>query len=204
MNNSHSHYSIGFFSLAFATLLYGLYGVASKIVGIDFGVFFLGWSRSLVIALIVFAYFLFARQWIAVRKEDYRWFASMSTFGITAFLAIFVAFNRLPIGVALFAYYASSTLASYGIGYVLFKEKLTASKFLLLGLSLAGLFLLFYDRFQSGSIAFLLLACFSGIAGAVWNVFSKKVSPIYPTTQIIFYRRTNSHSDKSAAVTTHQ
>ena len=56
MNNFRNNYSIGFFSLAFATLLYGLYGVASKIIGIDFGVFFLGWSRSLVIALIVFVY----------------------------------------------------------------------------------------------------------------------------------------------------
>ena len=186
MNNFRSHYSTGFFSLAFATLLYGFYGVVSKIVGIDFGVFFLGWSRSLVIALIVFVYFFFVRQWIVVRKEHYKWFATMSTFGIASFLAIFVAFNRLPIGVALFTYYASSTLASYCIGYVLFKEKFTASKILLLGISLMGLLLLFYDRFQSGSIALLLLACFSGVAGAVWNVFSKKVSPVYPTTQIIF------------------
>lgn len=183
MHNS----SKGFLALILATFLYAFYGVLSRVVGIDFGIFFLGWTRSLFVALIAFCYFLFAKHWIAIYKKDYKWFAAMGSFGIAAFLTIFVAFNHLPIGVAIFTYFASSTIASYYIARFLFKEKFTTRKILLLITSLAGLFLLFYDRFQSGgTITFLLLAFFSGIAGAVWNVFSKKISSTYPLTQIIF------------------
>lgn len=110
----------------------------------------------------------------------------MGVFGVASFLAIFIAFNRLPIGVAFFTYYASSTLTGFGIGHALFKERITLNKTLLLTISLFGLSLLFFDRLQTGNISFLYLASFSGISGAVWNVFSKKISPVYPTTQIIF------------------
>ncbi len=187
MKTSQNHHKeLSFFSLVCATLLYGLYGVVSKVVGTDFGVFFLGWTRSAVIALLIVLYLLFSKRWTPVRKEDYPWFLAMSIFGIASFLTIFVAFNHLAIGTALFAYYASATVTSYCIGYLLFQETLTARKVALLGMALLGLFFLFYDRSDGGQFSFLFLACFSGIAGAVWNVFSKKVSTRYPIAQITF------------------
>lgn len=168
-----------------AALLYGLYGVISKMVGIDFGVFFLGWSRGVIIGLVVLIIFFVRRHWIKLQTGDYKWFASMSTAGVISFLTIFVAFNYIPIGTALFVFFSSLIIASYVIGYWLFREQLTVSKLVLLGLSLAGLILLFYGRLDGDNWQFLALACISGISGAIWNVFSKKVSVVYPLSEII-------------------
>lgn len=174
----------GLISLVLAALFYGLYGVLSRIISMDFGAVFQVVARDTIVLGILTLYILKLKKWKKVIKSDYKWFFLMTFPGIVSIVAIFIAFNNLALGTAMFAFYAASTLASYLLGFTLFKEKLTWKKITSLFTSFIGLYLMFFSLFSAGKIIFLILACVSGIGSAGWNVISKKVSKKYAITQV--------------------
>lgn len=174
----------GILLLIAANLFLGLWGVAARMIGVDFGVFFFLFVRSLIIlfCLGLYSFFRF-RTWKGIEKDDYRWLILMSLSGFISSVLGFLAFNTLAIGTTYFVFYAVSTLGGYFFGKILFGEKLSGLRKISLFISLFGLFLIFSVNLAQENI-FLVLAMLAGFAGAGWNVFSKKVSLKYSLTQI--------------------
>ncbi len=99
---------------------------------------------------------------------------------------IFIAFNKIAIGTAYFLFYAGSVFTGYVLGRIFFNEKLTSLKAASLLIGLIGLILIYSIGFESNKVWFYILANIAGIGSAIWNVFSKKISQKYSTSQIVF------------------
>lgn len=175
----------GIVSLVFGTLLFSLWGVLPRLIGMDFGVFFQSLSRSSIILLILLPLFLWRRNWLKVEKGDYPWFLGMSLAGFLSVVTGFVAFNNLSVGITYFVFYSSSTLAGYLLGRWLFQERFQAVKILSLFVCLAGLLVIFSFDPAGNNPFYLSLALLSGLGGAGWNVLSKKVSSRYSLLQVM-------------------
>ena len=172
-------------SLLSAALLWSLWGVFSRLLGIDFGIFYQAFSRGLIIFLILFGGLLVKRNWKKILPADYKWFLGMGLFGLLSAVSAFIAFNYLTIGTTLFAFYAASTLGGYFLGSILFREKLTRIKIVSLLISLAGLFVIFSLTFERADLFYLSLSALGGFGFAGWQIFSKKVSDRYSLIQVM-------------------
>jgi drug/metabolite transporter (DMT)-like permease len=174
----------GILLLVVANLFLGLWGVAARIIGVDFGVFFFLFVRSLIILSLLAGYSFFrSGAWKRIEKGDLRWFLAMSLIGFISSVSGFLAFNALAIGITYFVFYAISTLGGYFFGRTLFKEKLSGFKIVSLVISLFGLSLIFSVNLTQETVS-LALAMLAGFTGAGWNIFSKKISSKYSLTQI--------------------
>lgn len=177
--------SRGIISLIFGALLFSLWGVFPRLIGMDFGIFFQVLARELIILLILLPFFLWRREWLKIGRKDYPWFLGMSLSGFFSVVTAFVAFNNLGVGTTFFVFYSSSTLAGYFLGRWLFQERLTPVKIISLFICLAGLLVIFSFSPAGDNLFYLLLALLSGLGGAGWNIFSKKVSSKYSLLQVL-------------------
>jgi drug/metabolite transporter (DMT)-like permease len=182
MNNNRA---IGITSLVFAALFFSLWGIFPRWIGLNFGIFFQSLARSSIILPLLAAVLFFSRKkWQSLAWRDYLWILAMSCFGFMSAIFFFVAINHLAVGLTYLTFYAVATLASFAIGYLIFGEKFSLIKIIALIICLIGLALIFSGAAFDGDLRFLIIAAFSGIGGAGWNVFSKKVSSKYSLLQI--------------------
>ncbi|MBI4226112.1 DMT family transporter [Candidatus Roizmanbacteria bacterium] len=172
-------------ALLFSTVLYGLLGIYSRFIGIDFGIFFQSWTRNFIITLLIVPFFLF-NFWKQIRRKDAQWFVLRSLGDLVTMVSIFVVFNKIAIGTSYFLFYAGSTVGGYLIGHYFFKEKITKQKLTSLIIGIFGLVLIYSLSLQKDKLFFYLLANLAGLSSAVWNIFSKKVSKDYSVAQIVF------------------
>jgi drug/metabolite transporter (DMT)-like permease len=117
MNQSSSK-NKGLIYILLSTIMFGSYGLWSKLIGNDFGVFYQGWTRTFLIALILFPIVLYRREIIFIQKKDRKW---MSVFLISTSLTqapIFYAFNHMDIGTATLLFFVGMTLMMYIIGFI--------------------------------------------------------------------------------------
>jgi drug/metabolite transporter (DMT)-like permease len=185
MKKSVSRRLQGGISLLIATVLYSFYGVFSRIVGVDFGEVFQITARFSFMFIFFFLYVLLRKKWKKIASKDYKWFFLMIIPGMIAAIIVFIVFNYIPLGTAYFTLYAASTLSSYLLGYLLFKEKINRIKVLSLIISSFGLYLIFSDSLEFGRISYLTLMLLAGLFAAAWNVISKKISSKYSINQIL-------------------
>lgn len=171
--------------IVLAALSHGLYGIFSRIIGIEFGQIFQIVARSSILLLFFTVFTVYQKNWKKINKQDYKWFVLMIVPGLVALASMFTAFNYLSLGTVLFTYYAVSTLGSYLLGFFLFKEKFTKVKIISLLLSLIGLYIVFFDSFRLDNVLYLFLACVAGLGASAWNVISKKISDKYSVNQIL-------------------
>lgn len=181
----HNNELKGLAFIIFATLSHGLYGIFSRIIGIEFGQIFQIVARSSILLVFFIVLTRFQKDWKKINPKDFKWFALMIFPGLIALASMFTAFNYLSLGTVLFTYYAVSTLSSYVLGFILFSEKLTKLKVVSLILSLIGLYIIFLDSFKLENTQYLLLACLAGLGASAWNVVSKKISDKYSVNQIL-------------------
>lgn len=185
VSNRFKKLIIGSFSLLFAAILYSFYGVFSRIVGLEFGEVFQITARFSLMFIFFFLYVVFKKQWKKIDKKDIKWFLLMILPGLVGATLVFIVFNHLPLGTAYFTLYASITLSSFLLGYILFKEKLTKVKIYSLIASLIGLYFIFADSFSLGGTFYVMLMIVAGLGASAWNVVSKKISSKYPINQIL-------------------
>lgn len=166
--------------------LYGLYGVYARLIALQFEVFTQNWVRNIfVLAVTVILIFLFRKRWKKIAKKDIPWISGWILCDILFVIALFISFNNLSIGMALFLLYAGSTIAGYFAGTVFLKEKLTKLKIAAILLSLIGLLFVYGGQINSPQIVFLLLGFLTGILGGLWFVLPKLISHEYPKLQLI-------------------
>lgn len=168
--------------------LWGLYGIYSRLIAQEFGVFTQNWVRNFfVLILAIVLIFLFRQKWKKILKKDIPWISAWVLCDIFFVIALFISFNTLSIGTALFLLYSGSTIAAYVAGTFLLKEKMTKVKIIAILFSFIGLLLIYGGQIHIVKFEFLLLGLFAGIATGLWNVFPKIISKQYPKLQLIAF-----------------
>ena len=172
--------------LFFTASLYGLYGIYARLIALEFNVFTQNWVRNFfVLLLAIILIFLLKQKWKKIAKKDLPWITGWVLCDIFFVIALFISFNTLPIGTALFLLYSGSTIAAYVAGTFLLKEKVTKVKIIAILFSFIGLLFIYGGQIHSIKISFLMLGFFSGILAGLWYVFPKLISEEYPKLQLI-------------------
>ncbi len=174
----------GEIALLICAVLYGMFGVFSRIISFNIPLFFQAWSRNIVSILLIFVLLKLFSRWKKVKKSDVKWFILRSVGGFISFISLYLGFIYLDFSTNYFISYATATIAGYTFGYLFFKEKLTKVNLNALILSMLGLLLVFQVNLQAEKILYLLLSAIGGITTSVWTVFSKKISGTYSNLQM--------------------
>ena len=174
----------GEIALFSAAILYGLFGVFSKVINFQIPIFYQSWIRNILSILILAILVLFLKKWKKVTPLDNIWIMFRGVSGFISFIAMYIAFTKLDIGTTYFLSYAATVIAGYVLGVLVFKEALTKKGIVALVLSLAGLLFVYNVTFSVQTLPFILLAIVSGIAAPGWNAFSKMISSKYSNFQL--------------------
>src|SRR3989344_2094175 len=94
-NQNRSAYGVGLVFLS--TLMFGSYGVWSRLIGDTMGDFFHGWTRALLILIIIVPLALFRKEIVGIRKGDKKWLVVFLVFTSLNQTPIFFAFNHMDI-----------------------------------------------------------------------------------------------------------
>lgn len=177
---------VGVGSLLASTFIYSFFGVLTRLIGFQLPLFYASWVRNLAMLAILAIPLFLAKKWIKPTSRDLRWIFLRSIGGIMSFVGSYISFFYLPLGLALFIFYAGSTIGGYFIGKIMFDEKFTKVKILSFFIAIFGLILIYSINFSGASILYASLALLGGFGVSVWNTFSKKVSHSYSALQLNF------------------
>ena len=165
--------------------MFGSYGLWSRLIGDSFGVFYQGWSRALIITIVLLPILLWNKQIVAINKKDYGWLALFLLFTSLTQAPIFYAFNHMDIGSATLLFFVSMLLTMYIVGILFLGEKITKIKLMSFVLAGLGMYLVFSFSLVIFSLLAAFLAVVNGIASGGEVSFSKKLSgnysPLYIT-----------------------
>jgi drug/metabolite transporter (DMT)-like permease len=169
----------GVIFILLSTIMFGSYGVWSRLIGNAFGVFYQSWTRTLLISLVLFPILYYRKEIVPIKRKDWKW---MSVFLVSTSLTqapIFYAFNHMDIGTATLLFFVGTVITMYVFGVAFLGEKSTLVKAIAFALACVGL----YATFSFSLIAFSLLAAsmalLNGIASGVELASSKKLSGSY-------------------------
>lgn len=173
----------GVIFILLSALCFGSYGVWSRLIGDSFGNFYQGWTRALIIAIILFPILLFNKQIMPIKKKDYGWLALFLLFTSLTQAPLFYAFNHMDIGSATLLFFVSMLLTMYLVGILFLGEKITKIKLISFLLALCGMYIVFSFSLVVFSFLAAILAVVNGIASGGEVSFSKKLtgdySPLY-------------------------
>ena len=166
---------------------FGSYGIWSKLLGNDFGIFYQGWVRSALVLVILIPLAFLMKDFKPVRKADWKWILVSVLFGVFTQAPLYFAFNNMDIGTATLIFYAIYLITSYVVGRVFIGEKITMVKFISLFLAFIGLTMVFGFSLSRFSLLALILAAINGIASGGEVATTKKSTEKYSSLQIGIY-----------------
>ena len=166
---------------------FGSYGVWSKLIGEDFGIFYQGWVRSALVLLVLIPIAYFTKSFIPVKKTDLKWILIPVLFGVATQAPLYYAFINMDIGTATLIFYSMYVITSYVVGKIFLKEKITIPKIISLFLAFLGLFLIFGISLSIFSFLALLMAGVNGIASGGEVAMTKKTTEKFSSLQIGIY-----------------
>lgn len=175
----------GIILIFLSSIMLGSYGVWSKLIGNSFGVFYQGWSRALIILIVLLPILLWNKQIVPIKKRDLGWLALFLVFTSLTQAPLFYAFNHMNMGSATLLFFVSMLLTMYIVGILFLGEKTTRTKFISFILAILGMYLIFSFSLIAFSLLAAILAIVNGIASGGEVSFSKKLtgnySPLYIT-----------------------
>lgn len=169
-----------------AALLYGLFGVFSRLISFSIPLFYQQWVRNIFALFIILILIMFFRGWKKLERQDIKWFVLRSTCGLIGFVGAYVAFTKISIGTTYFVAYASAAICGYLVGKFMFGEKLDKVSIISLIFALIGLILIYAVNFNTHNAIYLLGALAAGVTTPGWTAFSKKISGTYSNLQLNF------------------
>lgn len=172
---------LGTLALFTAALLYGSQNIATRITGVGFGPFL---STALRAFVVVIALFWFMK-WKRIQPRDWKWFSLRAIGNVIATTCIFIAVNNMPIGAALFSFYAGLILSGGLFGILFYKEKMTAVKLVSLACTALGLALIYSNQSSLTFNLYFIIAVIGGIGGSLWSVFSRPITKSYSLVQLV-------------------
>ncbi len=169
----------GIILILLSALCFGSYGVWSKLIGTSFGNFYQGWTRALIIAIILLPILLFNKQIVPIKNKDYKWLGLFLIFTSLTQAPLFYAFNHMDIGSATLLFFVSMLLTMYVVGVLFLGEKITKVKMISFTLAVLGMYVVFSFSLVLFSLLAATLAIVNGIASGGEVSFSKKLSGKY-------------------------
>lgn len=173
-------------ALFLSGFFYSLYGVLTRYVLHDMGLFYQSASRYFVGLLIFFLLVKIFGSLKPIKRKDIKWFVALAVFAFAVNIPFYIAVDNLPLGTALFLFYASSLISSYLFGFFALKEKLSRIKIIALFLAIVGIYLIYKESFQLTKPVFWIAAIISGGFFGLYSTTNKMVNLKYPTLQINF------------------
>lgn len=177
----------GYLMILASSVLFATYGVWSKIMGDDFGIFYQGWVRALIVLILLTPFLVWKKAFVHIRKEDFKWLAIFIGFTIFTQVPLYYGFIKTGVGAAILMYYAMFIITSYIVGRFIIGEKITPIKLLSLMLAFGGMALVFNVSLMTFSALGLLMAAANGIASGGEVSSSKKLTNAYSPLVITFY-----------------
>jgi len=174
----------GYILVLLSTVAFASYGVWAKLLGDTYGVFTQAWTRALIVSIILLVAGLLTKQLKPIAKKDIKWVAVYTGFSLLTVAPIYYAFIKLGIGTATILFYAAYMVASYLIGRLFFKEKITVAKVVAMLMAILGMIMVFGIELAGASALALILAVINGIASGGEVSFTKKVSDKYSVIQL--------------------
>ncbi|MFC1626757.1 DMT family transporter [Patescibacteria group bacterium] len=167
-----------------SALMFGSYGVWARLIGDSFGVFYQGWTRGLIISIILFPILYWKKEIVPIKKEDFKWLGVFLLFTSLTQAPLFYAFNHMDIGTATVLFFVSMLLTMYIIGFSFLKEKLSKIKVIAFLLASVGLYVTFSFSLVAFSLFAASMAILNGVASGGEVSFSKKLTGSYSTLYI--------------------
>jgi drug/metabolite transporter (DMT)-like permease len=174
----------GYAMILISAFLFGSYGVWSKILGDDFGIYYQGWVRSAIVLAVLIPWMFLSKQYRPIKKGDWKWILICVLFGVFTQAPLYYAFNHSSIGTATLIFYAMYVITSYIIGRLFLGEKITGIKLVAMLLALTGLVLTFGLSLEKFAFIALLLAAINGVASGGEVSTTKKSTDKYSSLMI--------------------
>lgn len=185
MNNNKNTFR-GTIALLTVASFYGMYGIFSRMIGENFGVFNQNWIRNIIVALLCLTTLWITKtKLISLQQRDLKWIIFWVLSGSWVTVLTFIAFNHLNIGTTYLVVYCSMITSGYVSGAIFFKERLNLNKVASIILTFVGLLTIFRFSVTEKDLVYVLIALVSGALTGLWNTLSKKFSDNYPNTQIV-------------------
>lgn len=159
--------------------MFGSYGVSSVLIGNSFGVFYQGWTRTLLIAVVLFPIVYLKREIVPIKKGAWKW---LSVFLISTSLTqapIFYAFTHMDIGTATLLFFVGMIITMYLFGLIYLGEKITKTKGVSLLIACIGLYVTFSFSIAAFSVLAAVMAMLNGVATGVELSSLKKLTGSY-------------------------
>jgi drug/metabolite transporter (DMT)-like permease len=175
----------GILFVLISTLMFGSYGLWSKLIGDSFGVFYQGWTRALLISIVLLPILIWKKQIISIPKKDWGWLAVFLVFTSLTQAPIFYAFNHMDVASASLLFFVSTLITMYLFGVLFLQEKLTKIKIVSFVLACIGMYVVFSFSITIFALLAATLAIINGVASGGEISSSKKLtekySPLYVT-----------------------
>ena len=162
-----------------SSLMFGTYGVWSKLIGDSFGSLYQAWTRAAIIFLILLPILYFTKQIVHIQKKDWKWMTIFLIFTSGTQAPIFYAFNHMDIGTATLLFFTTMLLTMYIVGFIFLKEKLSKIKIVSFLTAVAGLYFMFSFSLEKFTLLAASMAVLNGIASGGEVSISKKLTNSY-------------------------
>ena len=176
----------GIIFILLSSFLFASYGVWSRLMGNYFGNFFQGWTRGIIICLILIPILLWKKEIIPIKRRDWKWMAVFLIFTSLTQAPIYYAFNHMDIGTASVLFFVTVLLTMYMFGLVFLKEKITTAKIIAFVMAVIGLFITYSFSLVVFSFLAASLAVLNGIASGGEVASTKKLSQTYSPLYLTF------------------
>ena len=173
MNNQSLKGSLFVFLSA---LLFGSYGIWAVLLGSDFGPFFQGYVRALLVLLVLVPIVLLQKSWLPLSRDDWKRYSWCMGFGVFTQAPLYYAFQNAGVGISSLIFFSMLLITSYIVGFSLLKETPTRVKIVSLVLAFLGLAFTFFNSLETFSVIALILAAINGIASG-GDVATTKLIP---------------------------
>lgn len=162
-----------------SALMFGSYGVWSKLIGDSFGDFYQGWTRGLILTVVLLPILLYKKEVVPIKREDRKWLVVFLLFTSMTQAPIFYAFNHMDIGSATLLFFVTMLLTMYAVGFLFLNERVTRVKTISFVLASLGLYFVFSFSWATFALLATLMAILNGVASGGEVSFSKKLSGNY-------------------------
>lgn len=185
MNKNIISKNYGALLVFISALMFGSYGVWSRLIGHSFSNFFQGWTRALIILILLVPIALFKKEIIKIDKKDRKWLVIFMLFTSLTQAPLFYAFNHINIGSASLLFFVSMFLTMNIIGILFLNEQFTKIKIVSSIIAVIGLCFIFSFSISSFTILAVIMAIINGIASGGEVAFSKKLSNTYSPLYLV-------------------
>lgn len=167
-----------------SSLFFASYGVWAKLIGDGMDPFFQGWSRAVIIILVLVPILWYKKLIVPIDRKDWRWFAIFLTFTSATQAPLFYAFTHMDIGSATLLFFVSMLLTMYTVGFLFLGEKMTRVKIASFVLACIGMYFIFRFSLVAFTLLAASMAMLNGVASGGEISSSKKFSNKYSTLYI--------------------